>query len=340
MSPDKLADMGLDDRVRQSREDYITGGKAPVPSTLSGVSKARVAQALGLIDRATTDMVDVVFSLLDDHYPNLFPKAPREARFRDGATVAHIATHVGILQRGAAKLDREGRDYWLKPLWELGAVEKVYFDSKAKTFVPGHPVPKSPNNAYRLATSFAAILAMSDGWELALREWISEDQTRARLGMQADMASQTASRIGSKHKDLIEDCVASFAKHFLPTYRVLYVDDSDGDRISASETALLAAAGIVIGIADAMPDVLLCDDETKSLWVVEAVTSDGEVDLHKVEQLTMLAKRSGYKRVSFTTAYPSWKVAAARQGKYKNIAPGTFIWIAEDPSKHLELHGR
>ena len=36
-----------------------------------------------------------------------------------------------------------------------------------------------------------------------------------------------------------------------------------------------------------------------------------------------------------TTAYPNWKTAAARQGRYKNIAPETYIWIAEDPSKEF-----
>ncbi|TVP98222.1 MAG: hypothetical protein EA381_13000 [Planctomycetaceae bacterium] len=330
--------MGLDDRVRQNREDYVQSGQQPVPSELSGVTKEKVAETLALIDRATPEMIDVVYALLDDRYQNLFSRAPATARFRDGATVAHIATHVGILQRNAGRLDREGRDYWLKPLWEIGAVEKVYFDPKTKSFVPGHPVAKSPNNAYRLSARFAAILAMKTGREDALRDWISDDQTRIRLSLQAKMAKKAASRVGSRHKSLIEDCVSIFATHFLPNYRVLYVDDSDGDRIAEKESQILAAVGIELGIADAMPDVLLCDEASKSLWVIEAVTSDGEVDLHKVEQLTALAKRSGYESISFTTAYPTWRVAAARQGKYKNIALGTYIWIAEDPSKHLELH--
>ena len=65
------------------------------------------------------------------------------------------------------------------------------------------------------------------------------------------------------------------------------------------------------------------------------MTSDGEVDAHKVEQVTALAERSGKTTAGFTTAYPSWKVAAARQHAHKNIAVGTYIWIHEDPSKHF-----
>ena len=44
-----------------------------------------------------------------------------------------------------------------------------------------------------------------------------------------------------------------------------------------------------------MPDILLWNQKTDTLWVVEAVTSDGEVDLHKVQGLTRLAQRSGRK---------------------------------------------
>jgi hypothetical protein len=330
--------MSLNDRVRQIQEQYAAGGGSAVPSTLSGVTKDKVRKVLAQIDRETNDMVDAVFALLDDYNGSFFSKAAKTHKFKDGATVAHIGTHVGILQRSGSKLDREGRDYWLKPLWEIGAIEKVQYDSATNQFIHGHPTPKSPNNAYRLAPSFVQILAMGD-WEQALKEWISEDTKRVRLSLQADMARQSADETGSKHQELIELCVSVFSSLFLPGFRVLYVDDSDGDRIPDEDRNRLAEAGIHLGLADAMPDVLLCNDMDKHLWVVEAVTSDGEVDHHKVDQLTNLANRSGYSAISFTTAYPNWKTAAARQGKHKNIAPGTYMWIAEDPSKHFQLHG-
>lgn len=57
--------------------------------------------------------------------------------------------------------------------------------------------------------------------------------------------------------------------------------------------------------------------------------------IHKVKQVMKLAKRSGKTNVGFTTTYPTWRIAAARQGRYKNIAPDTYLWIAEDPSKHF-----
>ena len=96
-------------------------------------------------------------------------------------------------------------------------------------------------------------------------------------------------------------------------------------------------AGIAIGLGDSMPDILLWNPKTDKLWVVEAVTSDGEVDLHKVQGLTSLAERSEKKGVGFTTAYMTWKDAATRQGKHKNIAPGTYIWIREDGAKQFSV---
>ncbi|WBX86424.1 BsuBI/PstI family type II restriction endonuclease [Sphingosinicella microcystinivorans] len=94
-------------------------------------------------------------------------------------------------------------------------------------------------------------------------------------------AAKTASDTG--HAALINDCVEHYAPRFLEGYEVLYVDDSDGDRISDEERAKMQAAGAELTLADPMPDVLLWHPETDWLWVIEAVTSDGEVDAHKVK---------------------------------------------------------
>jgi len=98
-----------------------------VKQQLQGVTKQRIRETLQLIDRATEDMVDAVFALLDDTTLSAFSGAPAGSKFCEGATTAQIAEHVGRFQRGGTKLDREGRDYWIKPLRELGAIEPVYF---------------------------------------------------------------------------------------------------------------------------------------------------------------------------------------------------------------------
>jgi len=256
--------------------------------------------------------------------------------FSEGASIAHIGCHVGILQRGRAKLDREGRDYWVKPLREIGAIEAIYLDPKSKAFRPGHPKAKSPNSAYRLDRSFVDVLcAPEDEWRSKLAEWSAEDALRERLRFRAVQARATREATDTAHVDLIRACCEVYAPRFLPGYEVLFVDDADGDRVSEGERESMWGAGLELSLGDAMPDVLLWNRSKDALWVIEAVTSDGEVDEHKVKQIRTLAERSGKTTIGFTTAYPTWKVAAQRQGRHKNIAAGTYIWIREDAAKHF-----
>jgi len=328
--------MKLEDKLRS---DVSSKKLQQPPAILQGVTKGRISEVLHALDRESKDRVDTVFALLDDINPNFFFEAAQKGlKFCHGASTAHIACHVGVLQRKGGKLDREGRDYWLKPLWEIGALEKLYFDSETAEFLPGHPVPKSPNSAYRIAPAFLEILKAADSERPALlAAWANKDATRVRLQVQATLAEVTRAKVGTPHMELITAAAQVYAPNFLPGFEILYIDATDGQRISSEQEQALQRAGITMQLGDSMPDLLLWNQQTDKLWVVEAVTSDGEVDLHKVESLTRLAKRSGKQGVGFTTAYMSWRDAAARQGKHKNIAPGTCIWIREDGSKQFNV---
>jgi len=197
-------------------------------------------------------------------------------------------------------------------------------------------VAKSMNSSYRLSEDFKAILqAPDDQWLGMLTAWSDADQTRRRRAFQAEMAEAARALVDTSHSDLIRSTAEHYAPNFLPGYRVIYIDDGDGDRITEAQRAELEAAGIRLTLADAMPDVLLWNPETDRLWVIEAVTSDGEVDLHKVNQLRALAERSGKAGVDFTTAYRTWREAAARQQRHQNIAVGSYVWIQGDPAKHF-----
>ena len=328
--------MKFEDKLRS---DVATHKLQRPPATLQGVSKDRITEVLQALDRASRDKVDAVFALLDDINFSFFLEAAEKGlKFSAGASTAHIACHIGVLQRNAGKLDREGRDYWLKPLWEIDALEKLYFDPETAEFLPGHPVPKSPNSAYRIAPAFVRILQAPDAERKALLEaWSTQDAARARLQVQAELAAGTRAKIGSPHQDLITAAGRVYVPNFLPGFEIIYIDATDGQRVTIEQERALKKAGIVIGLGDSMPDILLWNPETDVLWVVEAVTSDGEVDLHKVQSLTALAARSGKKNIGFTTAYATWKETAARQGKHKNIAAGTQIWIREDGAKQLTV---
>jgi len=329
--------MALKDLVQGLLKEAENTGQSPVPDELQGVSKERVDKVLTELSLSTPDSVDAVFALLDNVHDNWFSKAPTGSKFCDGATIAHIGSHIGLLQRGTAtKLDREGRDYWIKPLRALGAILPTYLEPKSIEFIPGHPVSKSPNSAYRLADDFKAILQQPEAqWKESLSVWALKEHARERATLQATLEKESLSRVDTKHRDLIEASVNHYSPLFLADYQVLYTDLEDGDRVTEEESEKLAAAGISITIADAMPDVLLWNPKSKSLLGIEAVTSDGEVDSHKIEQIRKLANRSGVSEIGFTTTYQTWKDAAARQSKHKNIAPETYIWILEDPSKQF-----
>jgi hypothetical protein len=294
-----------------------------------------VEATLRPLDLAKPDCVDAVFALLDDVHDSWFASPPDGARFCDGATIAHIASHVGILQRNNVKLDREGRDYWIKPLRELGAVEPIILDSKTRAFLPGHPVPKSPNSAYRLAAEFKRILqAPAPKWKKLLEEWIKTERIRERHAFQAEQAEATRGSVRTPHLDLIRAAIDDYAPRFLTGFEVVYTDRGDGDRITDDARERLRDVGLELTLGDAMPDVLLHNRESNELWVIEAVTSDGEVDQHKIDRMVEFAGRHGKVGVGFTTAYPTWKDAARRQAAHKNIPPSTYVWIREDGSKH------
>ncbi|MBY8060921.1 hypothetical protein KW465_14970 [Vibrio fluvialis] len=331
--------MSIEDDAIARRTEALKKGVQVVPDSYQGVTKSRVSSVLAVIDRCTDNMIDVVYSLLCDE-ASWYKKAARNGySFGDGASVAHIGTHVGILQRGNnIKLDREGRDYWLKPLWEIGAIEKVYLDSKDGTFKPGHPIAKSSNSAYRLAADFKSILQADESqWAALAEDWMQIDVQRERLALQAAQAQETANTVESAHSKLIRASHEIYAKRFLPDYQVLYIDDGDGDRITAEQQKALEEAGLSIVSDDSMPDVLLWNPTTQMLWVIEAVTSDGEVDLHKKNSMTAFANRHNKAGVGFTTTYPTWKKAAERQSKLKNLVDDSYMWIQEDPSRNIHI---
>jgi hypothetical protein len=326
----------IESKFRDLRSKRLELKDRAVPSEFQGISKAKIRQVLSKIDQAHQDNVDVVFALLDDETNSMFSSAQYNSKFTDGATVAHIGAHVGILQRGGlSKLDREGRDYWIKPLRELGAIEPIYLNPDTNEFILGHPKPKSPNSAYRLSSEFIEILKSPEGeWQSRLENWIKEERIRERAKLQALAQSRSEQIVAGDHKDLIIACQEIYVSQFLDSYELLFVDYEDGERITLDEQHSLAEAGLSLELGDAMPDLLLWNPSNDALWVIEAVTSDGEVDEHKVKQVLDIVRRSGKSGAGFTTAYNSWNDAAARQGRYKNIAPSTYIWIKEDPAKH------
>lgn len=325
---------------KESVEDYFTRIQKEYrfKNNYQDVGLRQIDGVLSDIGLKSLEMRDAVWCLLNDELPCLFSGS--EGYFlKDGASISHIATFIGILVRNKTKLDREGRDYWIKPLRSLGAIEAITFSSETG-FIVGHVKAKSPNSSYRLHQSFLILLQQQGqaDYQSHFKEWTSEDSVRSRLKVLATAEKASKDSIeGNPHETLINYSIEVYAKHFLPGYIVIYKDDADGDRISKEETALMEKFGIKLALEDVFPDVILYNEEDESLWFVEAVTSDGEVDEHKLSGLREICRKSGKKFGGATTTYLTWKSTSSRQKSYQNLGDTSKLWIVEDPQKEFEV---
>jgi hypothetical protein len=311
-----------------------------VPNTLQRVTFQRVNHVMTALGHASIRINRVVFSLLDNERPSWY-RAAREnqLRFSDGAQQAHISCHVGILQEEnpdqKRKLDREMmRDEYISPLIGLGIIERVFHYSGE--ILAGHPIANSSSNCYRLTQEFVLLLQTeSEYLQDAIQNWANQDDERVRALAAAQALAGSVQRVGTPHENLIRDAAEIYVPWFLPGFEIVLIDCGSGTRITPEESAILENAGLGFERGDAFPDILLWNSESDELWVVEAVVSDGEVDLHKVQRMQNYCDRYEKPRISFTTAYENWSTCGRRQNQQRNIYPNTFLWIRDDPAKQF-----
>ena len=110
----------------------------------------------------------------------------------------------------------------------------------------------------------------------------------------------------------------------LSDYKLVFVDDADEDRVQGQwKRALRVADSSPTWLA--WPDAILVRDSDKSIWFVDAVTSDGEIDTTRHDEIDDWAKQRGYTPRGYTTAYATWQRAGQRQARMKNLAVDTTI---------------
>lgn len=329
--------MDIQKRPQEKLEEYfsrLVDEGFRLENSYQGIQLKDIEEVLRRFNRMSADRRDAIWCLLNDDFPSPFAR-DCDISIADGASTAQIGCYVGILMRHAKKLDREGRDYWLKPLTEIGALEHVTFLNGR--FHHGHLKAKSPNSAYRLTDAFKELLrSVGRGcFDTVFEQYV--DEVNPRLKAIAMMEERARYEVGiSAHGQLILDSIDVYAKTFLPGYRPVFTDYQDGDRVTQQERTALEKAGIDFGsIGDAWPDAILYNENDNSLWFIEAVTSDGEADEHKVEGLKRICRRSGKAYGGTTTTYETWQRLAVRQKAINNLARETYVWIREFPEKQF-----
>ncbi|HIF5832678.1 TPA: BsuBI/PstI family type II restriction endonuclease [Vibrio parahaemolyticus] len=332
----------IEEKMNDRRLQAEASGTEVVPEYYNGIGKDKIRSILSHIDRGDSDFVDTVFALLCDEQSWFSVPAKQGYLFSDGSNPAYVGTHVNILQRKKfSKVDRENvRDERLVPLCAAGVTERVQFDKDKKVFVKGHPVANSNYSSYRLTEEFLALLKTNElDLHYAVKAWVDSDARRERLSVQAKTAEKSRAKLNNsnEHSVLIDAIKTIYAKRFLDSFDLVFIDNGNGKRFTDEDETLLQELDIEFGRGDRLPDVLFFDRYSRRAWIVDAVVSDGEVDFIRKGDFLDFASRNDISEIGFTTVYRTWKKAASRQGKMKNLAENTYIWIMEDPSRHIKI---
>lgn len=309
---------------------------------------ARVRELLKALDLYTPTRAAVLMVMLDESIPHHHPDA-RVERLSLGAcaTTAALFEHVAERIGSAGRLDREGRDFHVAPLHRPGSlIERVQIPSRTLRLAEGLPiivegwrVAKNQFSGHRVTNELRELLAApEEDWDQGLAAFTQQDAMRARQAKAAKYGQKVAS--DSPHAQLIRITVQAQLEALAEQgfeYECIYIDDTDGERVSEQEERALDQRGLDFGGNWRYPDALLVNDTDQEVWVIDAVTSDGEVDENRAEDFVKAFAERDWSVAGFTTAYRSWEDLARRQGGWKNLAYRSNVWIAADGGRFLNV---
>lgn len=233
-------------------------------------------------------------------------------------TVSEIGDMVPT--RFGNRRDRElVRKKIARPLVELGCLEKVT-RTRSGELVKGHPISKSPHCAYRLTRSFWDMIFSDDGKYPNATFQRCVDVNDIKKGIYDK----------STHEELMDTCVEHLAELFMGESVLVYRDPSHGPRVGLDEIVSLSVIGLEMNPRDdPCPDLIFWNEFTNTLWIVEAVTTEGIIDDPRKKCLEQWVRRgSSDISIKYVTAFVSWKVAASFMAK---IGTNTKVWVQESP---------
>lgn len=308
----------------------------------------RVRALLEALDLYTRTRAAVLMVMLDDTVPHHHKEAAAAGHPLGAcATTARLFEQVAERLGLSGKMDREGRDFHVAPLHRPGGlIEQVQIPSRElrvaenlPLFIEGWKVAKNQFSGYRVTNEVRALLDAHDSeWDAALAAFTQEDAMRARQAKSAEYGQKVAS--DSKHAQLIRVAVEAQIDALAEAgaaFECIYIDDTDGQRVSDEEQRMLSDRGLDFGADWRYPDGLLVNDADREVWIIDAVTSDGEVDENRAADFVGAFSERGYTVAGFTTAYRTWQDMAKRQDHARNLAFGSNLWIAADGGRFLSV---
>lgn len=317
--------------------------------------EARIHELLSELDLLNTygaERSGSLFALTDQATANPHTTlASAGLPFAAGATQRQISTYVAeYLGEPGRNYDREVfRDYVLLPLREVGILEQLFVRPKKELVgdpVPallerGFWVPKSPTSSYVLTEEAEALIleTPSEAWDEALAAFVgATPKRRERIAQHRARVMLEGAAVETKHGLLIEAaCSTLLGSDEFADFELIFKDDGDDDRIKEPWATRLKHLGLTLDLSTRYPDGILALVDRRALWIVDAVSSDGEIDTIRLEEISDWATRHGWTIAGATTAYADYQTYSRRQGAMQNIAAGTTIWIAEDGGKLLSV---
>lgn len=288
----------------------------------------RVLAHLGL---SSQEQEETVMVLLDDEAPSPYPAlAERGFTFADGAGTQRIFREVEQRLGRDGRIDRENRDMVMLPLREVGILGIGTADTKNGHVVRDYWKPKSPNCLYLIDEEFKELVHTPEAaFNEALDEWVQNtDERRDRM-----VAAETTARMEAEGGRLVPLSLERYCWVALGAYEAVYIDDEDA-RDNNDWSHNIEKYDLPLNLGSRWPDIVLRNSETGHFWIVDAVESDGEIDAIRKREIEDGFSERGHIIDGYTTTYRTLKRFRERQRQHDNIAPGTYVWIAEVGGSH------
>ena len=248
----------------------------------------------------------------------------RERRYAENTRESLRETLDGWLEFGALVLRTGIANNYSGPRWQLARRFADLFDSNLQ----------------------------DDALDTAIESWIGEHMSalgRYRSRAVRELAQEAhaidVTLPGGQHRQLapgeasliLKGVVEQWAPRKLHTPRVLTISEP-GDQIFVADARTLAQIGIEIDRAALLPDCLIVDVGASpvELWIVEAVSTDGEINERRKAEFLDWAVSQGIPAEScrFMTAFVSRNASVAKR-RLKDLAAGTTAWFLTEPEHEL-----
>lgn len=204
----------------------------------------------------------------------------------------------------------------------------------------------SPKTIYQIESAILALLQSYEtkAWTTNLRDYlISTETLKTRYAQHREMLPKLPIKLPNQQEIkitaggqniLIKKIVDEFCPRFTPGGEILYLGDT-GSKYGYCDTNALSSLGITLTPSQKVPDLIIHHTVKNWLVIVEAVSSNGPINVQRQNELKLLFGNSTAGLV-FVTAFMD------RSNLLKfihQVAWETEVWIASDPSHMIHFNG-